>query len=173
MVPAGAQRPEVSGWRGSQWLAAVELLLVTLVFVGDYLHLVPPSKTPFLLGLAWISLRLGKLRWRDVGLRLYQTWPVTLGLGFAAGSALKAFQLLVSQPFLVRVLGKQPDLELFRTLHGNLQWTLPALVGSWTLAAIGEDGLSPLPDEPRRRTLSAAQVPPGSSVCCLSTWDLL
>ena len=154
MVPAGAQRPEVSGWRGSQWLAAVELLLVTLVFVGDYLHLVPPSKTPFLVGLAWISLRLGKLRWRDVGLRLYQTWPVTLGLGFAAGSALKAFQLLVSQPFLVRVLGKQPDLELFRTLHGNLQWTLPALVGSWTLAAIGEDGLSRLPDEPRRRTLS-------------------
>ena len=88
MVPAGAQRPEVSGWRGSQWLVAVELLLVTLVFVGDYLHLVPPSKTPFLLGLAWISLQLGKLPWRDVGLRLYQTWPVTLGLGFAAGIAL-------------------------------------------------------------------------------------
>jgi membrane protease YdiL (CAAX protease family) len=139
VVPASAQRPEVSGWRGSQWLAAVELLLVTLVFVGDYLHLVPLSKTPFLLALAWISLRLRKLRWRDVGLRLYQTWPVTLGLGFAAGIALEAFQLLVSQPFLVRVLGKPPDLELFRALHGNLQWTLLALVGSWTLAAFGEE----------------------------------
>jgi CAAX protease family protein len=139
VVPDDARRPEVSGWRGSQWLAAAELLLVTLVFVSDYLHLVPLSKTPFLLALAWISLWLRKLRWRDVGLRLYRTWPITLSVGIAAGLGLEAFQLLVSQPFLVRVLGKQPDLELFRALHGNLKWTLLALVGSWTLAAFGEE----------------------------------
>jgi hypothetical protein len=57
----------------------------------------------------------------------------------AVGLLLEAFQLFVSQPVLVRVLGKQPDLELFRALHGSVKWTLLALAGAWTLAAFGEE----------------------------------
>jgi len=129
----------LSEWRQSKWLILVELVVVILIFVADAKHLIPFSKTPFLLAFGWISLRVRKLRWRDVGLSRYKSWGKTLAYGLAAGLALEAFQLFISQPLLVRVLKKQPDLELFRALSGNLKWTLLAIVGAWTLAAFGEE----------------------------------
>jgi uncharacterized protein len=129
----------MGGWRQSKWLIWVELLVVGLVFVADAKRLIPFSKTPFLLVFAWISLRVRNLRWSDVGLRRYKTWGRTFRYGLAAGLALEAFQLFISQPFLVRVLKKQPDLELFHALNGNVKWTLLAILGAWTLAAFGEE----------------------------------
>mgnify|MGYP005810563803 CR=1 FL=1 len=110
-----------------------------LIFVADTKGLIPLSKTPVLLAVGWISLRLRKLGWRDVGLSRYRTWAATVLAGVAVGLALEAFQLFISQPFLVHVLGKQPDLEVFRALHGNLKWTLLGIAGAWTLAAFGEE----------------------------------
>jgi membrane protease YdiL (CAAX protease family) len=127
------------GWRQSKWLILVELLVVILIFVADALHFIPLSKTPFLLAFGWISLRMRKLRWRDVGLSRYRSWPITLAAGVGVGLLPEAFQLFVSQPILVRVLRKQPDLELFRALHGDVKWTLLAIAGAWTLAAFGEE----------------------------------
>ena len=129
----------LSEWRKSKWLILVELLVVTLIFVADLKHFIPFSKTPFLLAFGWISLRVRGLRWRDVGLSRYKSWGKTFGYGLAAGLALEAFQLFISQPFLVRVLKKQPDLEFFRALNGDLKWTLLAIAGAWTLAAFGEE----------------------------------
>ncbi len=126
-------------WRQSKWLTVAEFAVVVLIFVADARGFIPLSKTPFLLALGWISLRLRKLGWRDVGLSRYRTWAATLLTGVAAGLALEAFQLFISQPFLVHVLGKQPDLEVFRALHGNIKWTLLAVAGAWTLAAFGEE----------------------------------
>jgi len=129
----------VANWRQSKWLAVAELVVVILIFVADARHLIPVSKTPVLLVLGWISLRVRKLGWPQVGLTRYRNWKVTLCLGVAAGLLLEGFQLFVSQPLLVRWLHKQPDLETFRALNGNLKWTLIALVGAWTLAAFGEE----------------------------------
>ncbi|HXY02896.1 MAG TPA: type II CAAX endopeptidase family protein [Terriglobales bacterium] len=131
----GATRP----WRQSKSLILVELLVVILIFLADAVHWIPFSKTPFLLAFAWISLRLRKLRWRDLGLRRYRSWTITLAMGVGVGILLEAFQLFVSQPILVHLLGKQPDLELFRALRGNVKWTLLAIAGAWTLAAFGEE----------------------------------
>jgi membrane protease YdiL (CAAX protease family) len=128
-----------NNWRQSKWLILAELIVVALIFVADARHLIFFSKTPWLFAFAWLSLRVRKLRWRDVGLSRYRTWKITLLYGVAAGVLLEAFQLFVSQPFLVRVLGKQPDLEVFRALHGNIKWTLLALAGTWTIAAFGEE----------------------------------
>lgn len=127
------------GWRQSKWLILIELFVVVLIFVADSLHWIPLSKTPFLLVFAWLSLRLRKLRWRDVGLSRYRSWPVTFVAGVGVGLLLEAFQLFVSQPILVHVLRKQPDLELFRALSGDVKWTLLAIAGAWTLAAFGEE----------------------------------
>jgi membrane protease YdiL (CAAX protease family) len=127
------------GWRESKWLIAIELLVVALIFAADFLHYIPVSKTPFLLAFAWVSLRVRGLRWRDVGLCRYKNWKLTIAYGVATGLAVEAFQLFVSQPLLVRVLKKQPDLELFRALTGNVKWTLVAIAGAWTLAAFGEE----------------------------------
>jgi uncharacterized protein len=127
------------GWRQSKWLILAELIVVALIFLADARKLIPLSKTPFLLAFGWLSLRVRKIHWSDVGLRRYRSWPATLGAGIGVGVLLEAFQLFISQPVLVQVLGKQPDLELFRALRGNLKWTLLALAGTWTLAAFGEE----------------------------------
>ncbi|HZW94348.1 MAG TPA: CPBP family intramembrane glutamic endopeptidase [Candidatus Eremiobacteraceae bacterium] len=126
-------------WRQSKWLVAGEFVVVALIFAADARHFIPLSKTPFLLAFAWISLWVRRIGWRRVGLTPYRNWKVTLGLGVGAGLLLEGFELFVSQPLLVRWLGKQPDLETFRALNGNLKWTLIAIAGAWTLAAFGEE----------------------------------
>ena len=60
-------------------------------------------------------------------------------MGVLCGVAMEAYELFISQPLLMRWTGKEPDLELFRALHGNITWTLVALAGTWTLAAFGEE----------------------------------
>jgi hypothetical protein len=126
-------------WRDSTWLAFVEFLIVALIFYADYRRLIPFSKTPELLLLGWISLRVRNLRWRDIGLTRYRSWPVTIAIGVVLGVLTEAFQLLITQPILSRLVGKQPDLELFRMLTGNLKMTLLFIALSWTLAAFGEE----------------------------------
>jgi membrane protease YdiL (CAAX protease family) len=127
------------GWRQSKSLAIAELILVVLIFVADARHLIPFSKTPFLLALGWISLRVRKISWRRLGLMPYRSWKVTLALGVAAGVLMEALELFISQPMLVRLLGKQPDLKVFRPLIGNIKVTLIFLVLAWVLAAFGEE----------------------------------
>lgn len=140
-APAVSERDvtRTGDWRESKWLILVELGIVVLIFVADARGLIPLSKTPFLLALGWISLRVRRIRWRDIGLTRYRTWATTLALGVLAGLTLEAFELFVSQPFLIHVLGKKPDLDTFRVLHGNVKWTLIAITGAWTLAAFGEE----------------------------------
>jgi len=115
------------------------LVVVALIFVADFKHLILFSKTPYLLLFGWISLWVRKISWRDVGLKLYRSWKTSIALGIAAGVLLEGLELFITQPLLVKWLGKQPDLEVFRALHGNLKWTLIALAGAWTLAAFGEE----------------------------------
>jgi len=126
-------------WRQSKWLAVGELVVVALIFVADERHLIPVSKTPFLLLFGWLSLWLRKISWRGVGLKLYRNWKTSIALGVFTGVLLEIIELFITQPILVRWLGKQPDLELFRALHGSLKWTLLAVAGAWTLAAFGEE----------------------------------
>lgn len=133
--------PEASApnWRQSSWLAIAELIVVALIFYADFKHHIYFSKTPYLLLFGWLSLRVRNLRWRDVGLKRFRNWKTTIVLGVVAGVLLECFELFVTQPLLVKFLHKQPDLELFQALQGNVKWTLLALVGTWTLAAFGEE----------------------------------
>jgi membrane protease YdiL (CAAX protease family) len=126
-------------WRQSKWLAVAELIVVALIFYADFKHHIIFSKTPYLLLFGWLSLRVRKLRWRDVGLKRFRNWKTTIALGIAAGILLESFELFVSQPLLVKYLHKQPDLEVFQQLNGNLQITLLFIALAWTLAAFGEE----------------------------------
>jgi membrane protease YdiL (CAAX protease family) len=138
-APAGPSEASRTNWRDSKLLALVEFLLVALIFYADHRGLIPFSKTPELLLLGWISLRLRNLRWRTVGLTRYRSWPVTIALGVGLGVLTEAFQLLITQPTLSRLIGKEPDLELFRMVTGNIKVTLLFIALSWTLAAFGEE----------------------------------
>jgi len=135
---AGAASPAGS-WRDSRWLALVDIAAVALVFLARQYHMVPFSTTPFLLLIGWISLRVRRAGWRSLGLSRYRSWTVTLALGAGLGAASEAFQLLVTQPLLSRWFGRQPDLEVFRSVPGNLKLALLGLVLIWTLAAFGEE----------------------------------
>ena len=60
-------------WRDSTWLALVEFAIVGLIFYADYRKLIPVSKTPELVLLGWVSLRLRGLGWSAVGLTRYRS----------------------------------------------------------------------------------------------------
>ncbi|MGH6909431.1 MAG: hypothetical protein ACREE0_09405, partial [Phenylobacterium sp.] len=93
-----------TGWRArlatSRWLIAVELGLVAVVFVADANHLVVFSKTPYLLALAWVSLALRGVRWRDLGISAGPAWRRWLLVGLVAGVAMEGLELFVTQPVL-------------------------------------------------------------------------
>lgn len=127
------------GWRESKWLAWTEVVLVAVIFYLDGHGLIPFSKTPVILLLGWISLHLRRVGWRGVGWKLWRSWPLTLAAGIAAGALMEAFELFVSQPALVRLTGKQPDLHEFQSLIGNVALALLGLLLVWTLAAFGEE----------------------------------
>ena len=138
-LPHSAPENSPPDWRQSKWLAVAELIVVALIFYADFKHHIIFSKTPYLLLFGWLSLRVRKLRWRDVGLKRFRSWKTTIALGIAAGILLESFELFVSQPLLVKYLHKQPDLEVFRDLNGNLKMTLLFIALAWTLAAFGEE----------------------------------
>jgi membrane protease YdiL (CAAX protease family) len=128
-----------SGWRASAWLALAELAAIVLVFLADHFHLVPLSRTPFLLAIGWVSLRIRRVRWSEVGFRRYRSWAFRLSLGIGGGLALELFQLFVTQPLLTRLTRQPPDLSDFLVLQGNRKYSLIALGFAWTLAAFGEE----------------------------------
>jgi len=128
-------------WRSNKLLAACEIVAVLLIFVADWRHMIWFSKTPFLFVLAWVSLRLRGMRWKSIGLAWFRNWRISLLLGLAAGIGMSLLELLVTQPLLVRFTGKQPDLEGFRQLTGNLWLFLLLVLLSWVQAGIGEEGV--------------------------------
>jgi len=137
---AAAVTPVVgTGWRESRWLACCEVALVALVFVADWQKLIPFSKTPFLLVLGWISLRVRGIGWRAIGLSKFRNWGTTLVLGVGCGLLLEGFELFLSQPLLIRLTGQKPDLHDFEVLTGNLKLTLIVIGLAWTVAAFGEE----------------------------------
>jgi len=139
LTPAGEEGQTSKDWRHSKWVALVEFALVALIFYADHRNWIPFSKTPELVLVAWLSLRMRRLRWRDVGLARYRSWPTTLAIGVGLGMVIETFQLTLTQPILSRLLGRQPDLELFRMVTGNWKMTVLFIALSWTLAAFGEE----------------------------------
>jgi membrane protease YdiL (CAAX protease family) len=131
--------PSTKDWRQAKWVAVVELAMVVLIFVADARHLIPFSKTPVLVLLGSVSLWTRRIGWRGVGLRLFRNWKTTMWLGVLAGVLLEAFELFVSQPFLVKVLHKPADLSIFSEITGNLKITLIYIALAWIMAAFGEE----------------------------------
>ena len=136
---------ELSPWRqslrDSRWMVALDLALVAVVFVGVHYHwsFIVFSRTPYLFGLAWISMWLRGVGWRDLGLRLEPGWPRLIAMGIAAGFAMEALELFAIQPLLVRLTGQYPNLSQFKELVGNPIVLLEAITVSWLLAALGEE----------------------------------
>jgi len=135
----GRETARPGGWRASRWLAWCELAMVALIFIADWMHFIPFTKTIFLLALGWVSLRTRGLGWKSAGLGKPEDWRKTVALGLVGGALLSAFELFISQPLLIRLTGEKPDLHDFEVLAGNVKYTLAALGLVWTVAAFGEE----------------------------------
>ncbi len=142
MSDAALPSTQIKGWRSSRWLILAELAVVALIYLIDWFHwhhLIFFSKTPYLFLFAWISLRVRRMRWRNVGLQIYGGWRRTLALGILFGVLMEALELFVTQPLLVRWLHHYPDLSDFNNLVGNYKLLLIYLALTWVLAAFGEE----------------------------------
>src|SRR5438132_1043082 len=125
--------------RDSRWLIFVEFALVVGIYIARRHHILKVSATPYLLLLAWISLRLRKVQWKQIGFTRYRTWATTLVLGASYGVGLELFDLFAKQPFLTHLMGKPPDLSSFTAVRGNLKFALAMIALIWVLAAFGEE----------------------------------
>jgi len=123
----------------SLWVIAVEVTLIAAVFVADANHVILFSKTPYLLALGWLSMRLRGQRWRDIGLSFPLNWRRLLLIGVATGMAMELLELFATQPLLVALTGKYPDLSDFHGLVGNVRLLLLIVAASWIVAGIGEE----------------------------------
>jgi uncharacterized protein len=126
-------------FRDNRLLVVVDLMLVWAVFVADQHHLIFFSKTPYLLGLGWISMAVRGIRWRDLGLYVGRRWAVSLLAGVTAGVAMEALEVFATQLLLVKLTGKYPDLSDFKNLIGNLKLLLILVAASWIVAGLGEE----------------------------------
>ncbi len=118
-------------------LFAVELAAFAAIFVWD--EWVPISKTPFLLAIAWISLRARGVTWRSLGFAAPPAWARTLGIGAGAGTAIFAFEFFAMKPALAAWTGEYSNLSGFASLVGNLPMLLLLLAANFVLAALGEE----------------------------------
>ena len=138
-------------------LLVIEALVIATVFHLDYIGLLPVSKTPYLFLLGWISIRWRGLRWKDVGLTMEGRAPSRpinsggteavspvlkfLAIGLAAGVAMEALELFATQPLLIRVLNRAPDLHQLQPLIGNAKLLILGILLAWVLAAFGEEAV--------------------------------
>lgn len=118
-------------------LLALEIALFAAIFYWE--EWIPLSKTPFLLAVAWGSMYLRGVRWRDVGLKLPPRWRRIAAIGVAAGILMWLLEFFVTMPLLHRLLGHWPDLSDFNGLVGNLPMLGIILALNWVLAAFGEE----------------------------------
>lgn len=131
--------PPQNSWQQSKHLALIEFALVATIYVADWRGHVVPSKVPYLFLLAWISLRVRGLRWRDIGFRIYRSWARTAALGVLAGIGIEVLELFGTQPLLARLFRQMPDLSAFDRVAGNVKWLVISLVLTWMLFAFGEE----------------------------------
>ena len=120
------------------------LLLIfefTLILVGVGVYALGYLPFPILLLflMAWISLRLRHMRWRDVGLNRPDKWLPTIGLAVLVGIGYQALDILLISPMLENLTGEAVDISLFDDLQGNLILLIIFLAISWTEAAIIEE----------------------------------
>ncbi len=128
-----------AGTRLRPELLPFEIALVAGLFWADEAGFIPLSKTPFLLLVAWGSMRLRGVTWRDAGLRLPPRTLRVAAIGVAAGIAMWLLEFFVTMPLLHRVLGYWPDLSDFNDVVGDPAMLAILLALNWILAAFGEE----------------------------------
>lgn len=120
---------------------AIELVIITALFAANQFEIieVPLTLTLPLLLTGWISLRLRKLRWRDVGLYAPENWRKTILLAIIIATVHQLFSTFLLIPWLEQITRQPIDLSIVEQIKGNLGMLGLSLVVAWLLAAFGEE----------------------------------
>jgi membrane protease YdiL (CAAX protease family) len=119
-------------------LLAFELILV-LVGIALIATGIFPFAIILLFFLAWLSLYLRHMGWRDVGLRHPGSILGTILLGIIVGIGFQALDSLVIGPLLQQLTQEAVNLSAFSGLQGNLPALIASLLLTWTEAAFIEE----------------------------------
>ncbi len=122
----------------SMLLLLIEILVLIASMTLFILGYLPIPILPLIL-VAWLSLHLRHLRWRDVGLRRPERLLATFGLALLVGVSYQALDILLIAPLLQKLTGETPNLSQFNVIKGNLPALIISLVISWTLAGFLEE----------------------------------
>jgi membrane protease YdiL (CAAX protease family) len=122
----------------SNLLLILELLLILAGLAIYALGIFPFPILPLFL-VAWASLRIRHLGWRDVGLSRPDKWLPTIGLALLVGIGYQALDVFAITPFLQRLTGASIDLSQFSFLRGSLPALIFFVFISWTEAAFIEE----------------------------------
>lgn len=122
----------------SRLLVILEVVLLVALLAAYGLGYLPLPSLPLFV-VAWASLRLRGLRWRDVGLRRPGRWLSTIGYAILFGIGYQALDILLITPLLEKMTGRSIDLSQFAGIRGNLPLFIGSLLVSWTLAAFIEE----------------------------------
>jgi membrane protease YdiL (CAAX protease family) len=119
-------------------LLAFELILmlvgIALIATGIF-----PFAIILLFFVAWISLYLRHMGWRDVGLSRPAKILGTIMLGIIIGIGFQFLDSLFIGPFLQQLTGEAVNLSAFSDLQGNLPLLIASLLITWTEAAFLEE----------------------------------
>ena len=122
----------------STLLIILEFALILAGIVLYTLGYLPFPILPLIL-VAWASLHLRNLRWRDVGLKRPDRWLPTIGLALLIGVGYQVLDVLLIAPLMQKLTGEAIDLSQFGLLRGTLFLLLASLAISWTEAAFVEE----------------------------------
>ncbi|MHA1990872.1 MAG: CPBP family intramembrane glutamic endopeptidase [Candidatus Hodarchaeales archaeon] len=112
-------------------LAELLLVLFFMIFISGF--------TLVILLIGWISLRLRKKSWKDLGFWRPDNWSKFIRLNILFAVLWAITTLFVILPVLSLITGAKIDLSIFTGLSGDYAALLLWLVMSWTLAAFGEE----------------------------------
>lgn len=122
----------------SRLFATVELLFATVIQTLQASRFLSASVI-YLFVVSWLSLRLRKRGWRQLGLRRPTSWLHAIGVGTAAGVVYQAVSIWLVIPLLYQITNEPLDLSQFTSLHRNVSLLFFWLAISWTIGAFGEE----------------------------------
>jgi hypothetical protein len=128
----------VRSMRLNRLFIAAELLAAAVLQILQGYGLISAAVI-YLFILGWLSLRLRKSGWRELGLSRPASWLRTIGLGILIGAVYQALSIWFVVPLLQQMTGEPLDLSKLTSLHNNVSQLVLWLAASWTIAAFGEE----------------------------------
>lgn len=117
----------------------LEIAVFAAVIAADAAGYVPITQTIFLIPLIWISLRLQRESFANIGFSIPDRFGRNVGIGIVAGLVLELVAVYLTTPVISSMMGVEPDYSEIAEIQGNLPVLLIFITLSWFIAAFGEE----------------------------------